>query len=229
MTHLGERVSALIDGQLNADATERVMAHLARCRECRDAVEIERLMKTRLACLPGPEPTGDLMGRLLAMGGPSGPLPPRPGHVPGTPRPKPVQLARPILTRPPARPDAAARVPAGVAASVVGVRPGGGRPPAGPGQAPGMRRPGVRRRRVRLAGAVLGALGVVGAGVGGLVLTAPTLAGGTGARSGTDTTLTIQQRSASPTTPTTPVIGVRGPRVVPPVGASVPALYHTGR
>jgi hypothetical protein len=48
-------------------------------------------------------------------------------------------------------------------------------PGTGPGRA--TTRPsapaGSRRRRARLAGAVLGALGVVGAGVGGLVVAAP--------------------------------------------------------
>ena len=47
---------------------------------CREAAEAERLMKARLASLRGPEPGTDLMQRLLAMGGPNGPLPP-PGPV----------------------------------------------------------------------------------------------------------------------------------------------------
>lgn len=211
MTHLGERVSALIDGQLGPAETERATSHLARCRDCRDAVETERLTKARLGCLPGPEPGADLMGRLLAMGGPSGPLPPRPGHVPGTPRPKTVQVARPVPDRPTTRSEPV-------------------RPAPGPGQAPATRRPGVRRRRVRLAGAVLGALGVVGAGVGGLVITSPTLAGGGTPRTvtGVDANLVVpQQRSTA--TPS-PVVGVRGPRLAPPVvGESEPALYRPDR
>ena len=44
-------------------------------------VELERLTKIRLASLQGPAPTADLVGRLLAMGGPAGPLPPRPGDA----------------------------------------------------------------------------------------------------------------------------------------------------
>jgi hypothetical protein len=225
VSHLGERVSALIDGQLNAEATERAMAHLAGCRECRDAVEIERLTKTRLAYLCGPEPAGDLIGRLLAMGGPSGPLPPRPGHVPGMPRPKPLAVAAgPVLMRAdPVRP------PAG--------RPAAGPRQTGPGQAGPGRRPSVRRRRARLAGAVLGALGVVGAGVGGLVLTAPSITAG-GLSPASDS-LTVQQRTV--VSVPTPGFGrrgalARGPRYVPAFGLTVPqgiprapVAYQTGR
>jgi hypothetical protein len=159
VSHLGDRVAALVDGQLPIEATERAHCHLAHCRECRDAVELERLMKVRLSCLAGPQPDGDLVSRLLAMGGPCGPLPPREGHVPGSPRPLQVPAGRPADSRP------AGRALAG---------------PVGPGQGgPGRVAPRVstatdlRRRRARLAGAVLGALGVVGAGVGGLVIAGP--------------------------------------------------------
>jgi hypothetical protein len=159
VSHLGDRVTALVDGQLPVEATERAHSHLAHCRECRDAVEIERLIKARLSCLDGPSPDGDLVSRLLAMGGPSGPLPPREGHVPGSPRPMAV-LGRPADSRP------AGRAPAGRALKP---GPGGlgriGPRPIAPSQS--------RRRRARLAGAVIGALTVVGAGVGGLVIAAP--------------------------------------------------------
>lgn len=160
MSHLGDRVTALVDGQLPIEATERAHSHLAHCRDCRDAVEIERLMKARLSCLTGPVPDDDLVSRLLAMGGPSGPLPPRAGHVPGSPRPLPVSPGRPADSR-----------PAGRAVATREPRPG----PGGPGRIAGhpTAPAQTRRRRVRLAGAVLGALGVVGAGVGGLVIAAP--------------------------------------------------------
>jgi hypothetical protein len=172
VTHLGEKVSALVDGQLAPEATERAHAHLAHCRGCRDQVETERLLKARLTRLPAPAPGADLVARLLALGGPAGPLPPRPGHVPGSPRPP--QLPLPALT--------------GVSSARAG------RPLAsGPGRAAGSRpwatmsnRPATystgstrpagprgARRRARLAVAVLGALGVVGAGVTGLVLATP--------------------------------------------------------
>ncbi|HET9657053.1 MAG TPA: zf-HC2 domain-containing protein, partial [Kineosporiaceae bacterium] len=95
MAHLGERVTALVDGRLAPDAVQRAHLHLAGCRDCREAFEAERLMKARLAALEGPRPGDDLMWRLLTMGGPNGPLPPRNGHVPGTPRPQPATLPRP--------------------------------------------------------------------------------------------------------------------------------------
>jgi hypothetical protein len=88
MSHLGERITTLVDGQLGVDAAERALMHIAGCTECRDAVELERLTKQRLASLGVPPASCDLIQRLARMAGPSGPLPPRPGHVPGSPRPQ---------------------------------------------------------------------------------------------------------------------------------------------
>ncbi len=153
VTHLGERITALVDGRLSADAVERVHAHLAGCRACRDLVEAERLMKARLATLQGPEPAAELVQRLLTLGGPAGPLSPRAGHVPGTPRPATVS-----------------RPQAGVAARSWGRRPAGRPLPAGR-PVTARRGPGrVPRRRTRIAVAVLGALSVVGVGISGLAV-----------------------------------------------------------
>jgi hypothetical protein len=198
VAHLGERVAALVDGRLSPDAVDRAHLHLATCRPCREAVEAERLMKARLAALRGPEPSGDLMRRLLSMGGPNGPLPPRSGHVPGTPRPQPVTLPRPpapVGQRTPVRSglvrSAHAPSPGSVrsglvrsglvrsglvrsglvTAGLVAARPGGRPRPAGPGAGGSATGPGRGRsaRRTRLAVAVLGALSVVGVGITGLV------------------------------------------------------------
>lgn len=49
--HLGTRVSALLDGQLSHDETERAWAHVHTCHLCRDQVEREGWVKTRLAGL----------------------------------------------------------------------------------------------------------------------------------------------------------------------------------
>lgn len=49
--HLGTRVSALLDGQLSAEETERAWAHVHQCHVCRDLVEREGWVKTRLAGL----------------------------------------------------------------------------------------------------------------------------------------------------------------------------------
>lgn len=51
MAHLGDRVSALLDGQLSAVETERAWAHVHLCHTCRDAVEREGWVKTSLAGL----------------------------------------------------------------------------------------------------------------------------------------------------------------------------------
>ncbi|MBB3041290.1 hypothetical protein [Nocardioides soli] len=49
--HLGPRVSALLDGQLSAEDTERAWTHVHQCHTCRDQVEREGWVKTRLAGL----------------------------------------------------------------------------------------------------------------------------------------------------------------------------------
>lgn len=67
--HLGTRVSALLDGQLSAEETERAWAHVHSCHSCRDLVEREGWVKTRLAGLSsttGCAPA-HLKGSLLGM------------------------------------------------------------------------------------------------------------------------------------------------------------------
>ncbi|NPC95866.1 anti-sigma factor [Nocardioides sp. zg-DK7169] len=49
--HLGNRVSALLDGQLSEAEAERAWAHVHQCHGCRDQVEREGWVKTRLAGL----------------------------------------------------------------------------------------------------------------------------------------------------------------------------------
>ena len=60
MGHLGSRVSALLDGQLSPADTERAWEHVHSCHACRDLVEREGWVKTRLAGLafesPRPRP-----------------------------------------------------------------------------------------------------------------------------------------------------------------------------
>ena len=51
MRHLGSRASALLDGQLSPEETERAWAHVHACHACRDLVEREGWIKTRLAGL----------------------------------------------------------------------------------------------------------------------------------------------------------------------------------
>lgn len=147
MIHLGERITSLVDGQLGVHAAERAVSHLAECPDCQAAVEAERLTKLRLCALSEPCPGGELMARLLEMAGPSGPLPPRPGHVPGSPRAQFVSTAglRPPLRRGSSRP-ADRRTPGTVIAT---------------------RMDRVGRSRTRMAAAMVGAVCLVGAGVAG--------------------------------------------------------------
>ena len=51
MGHLGSRTSALLDGQLPPDEAERAWEHVHSCHACRDLVEREGWIKTRLAGL----------------------------------------------------------------------------------------------------------------------------------------------------------------------------------
>ena len=51
MGHLGDRASALLDGQLAPMEEERAWAHVHTCHQCRDVVEREGWVKTRLAGL----------------------------------------------------------------------------------------------------------------------------------------------------------------------------------
>lgn len=66
--HLGNRVSALLDGQLSAEETERAWAHVHGCHACRDLVEREGWVKTRLQGVSldsGPAASDRLKGCLL--------------------------------------------------------------------------------------------------------------------------------------------------------------------
>lgn len=67
--HLGNRVSALLDGQLSAKDTEEAWAHVYSCHACRDLVEREGWVKTRLAGLCGGErmAPSNLKGSLLSL------------------------------------------------------------------------------------------------------------------------------------------------------------------
>lgn len=59
--HLGTRVSALLDGRLAPDEEERAWDHVHACHLCRDLVEREGWVKTRLAELgvgAGSAPSG---------------------------------------------------------------------------------------------------------------------------------------------------------------------------
>ncbi len=64
--HLGDRVSALVDGQLSAGEEERAWDHAMTCPGCRRLIEREGWTKTRLATMSGPgaQPRPSLVGAL---------------------------------------------------------------------------------------------------------------------------------------------------------------------
>ena len=167
MSHLGERVSSLVDGQLSVDGAERALMHITSCGDCRVAVETERLMKQRLAALSPPEPADLLVLRLLELAGPSGPLPPRSGHVPGSPRPELVASLNDIAAR--GNPGWGVET-RGPATRPPGRR-GSSRPPVSraAGNTSGLSRMVrvSRASRNRMAAAMVGAVCLVGVGVAG--------------------------------------------------------------
>jgi hypothetical protein len=64
--HLGgPTVSALVDGQLDDESTERAWSHVLDCPACRRAVEREGWVKGQLARMAGSGPDGDVPARLL--------------------------------------------------------------------------------------------------------------------------------------------------------------------
>ncbi|WP_043591629.1 anti-sigma factor [Frankia sp. BMG5.23] len=84
--HLGDRISPLIDHQLDHDARDRALAHLARCGECQREVAALRMVKARLVALDGPDLPGGLAVRLLSLGGLTALPAPPPGSSPRSPR-----------------------------------------------------------------------------------------------------------------------------------------------
>lgn len=67
--HLGDRVSALVDGQLGPAATERALAHVTGCARCATDLAAARAARRVLSDVDDVRPAGDLTARLLALGG----------------------------------------------------------------------------------------------------------------------------------------------------------------
>lgn len=78
MSHLGHRLSALIDGELSHPQRERALAHLARCEACRREAAALRALKQRMHALGEAPADATLTDRLFALGA-SGPVPGSPG------------------------------------------------------------------------------------------------------------------------------------------------------
>lgn len=67
MSHLGDRISALVDGQLSPAATERALAHVATCCVCTAELAAARAARRAVASADVVAPTADLTARLLSL------------------------------------------------------------------------------------------------------------------------------------------------------------------
>jgi anti-sigma factor RsiW len=68
VTHLGQRLSALIDGELEGGERERVLLHMTRCDSCREEVAALRTLKRRMSALGDAAAGAGLTGRLMGLG-----------------------------------------------------------------------------------------------------------------------------------------------------------------
>ncbi|MEV8590083.1 anti-sigma factor [Streptomyces sp. NPDC051180] len=83
--HLGDRLAALVDGELGHDARERVLAHLATCARCKAEADAQRTLKSVFASAAPPPPSEGFLARLQGLpGGPGDPSGGGPG-MPGGP------------------------------------------------------------------------------------------------------------------------------------------------
>lgn len=67
MSHLHDKVSALVDGELTGVARERAVAHARRCSDCRDEIVQTLALKRRLHGLPPAEPSEALSSTLESV------------------------------------------------------------------------------------------------------------------------------------------------------------------
>jgi anti-sigma factor RsiW len=74
MSHLGDRLSALVDGELDGAESDRAHAHLASCEQCRaEAAELRALKQKMRTLMTGAPAEAAMTSRLVAMTGPGGP------------------------------------------------------------------------------------------------------------------------------------------------------------
>lgn len=67
--HLGDRLAALVDGELDHDARERVLAHLATCARCKAEADAQRRLKSAFAMSASPSPSEGFLARLQGLPG----------------------------------------------------------------------------------------------------------------------------------------------------------------
>ncbi len=73
MSHLGRRLSALIDDELGHADRDRVLVHLARCEPCRAEAVALRMLKRRMNALGGAAADSALTRRLMGLALPGEP------------------------------------------------------------------------------------------------------------------------------------------------------------
>ncbi|MCQ4080213.1 zf-HC2 domain-containing protein [Streptomyces sp. RB6PN25] len=73
--HLGDRLAAFVDGELDNGTRERVAAHLATCEQCKAEADEQRRLKNVVAGAMPPALSAGLIARLQGLpgGGPDGP------------------------------------------------------------------------------------------------------------------------------------------------------------
>ena len=104
MSHLGDRLSALVDGELDGAELDRAHAHLAGCEQCRtEAAELRALKQKLRGLMTGAPAEAAMTRRLIAMTGPGGPMPPRRRLLRVVPGRRPAAGPAPKAPRPEAR------------------------------------------------------------------------------------------------------------------------------
>ncbi len=103
MSHLGDRLSALVDGELSHEERDRLLVHLAACEQCRAEATALRALKRRVAALGEMAVDPRLLRRLFAVAEPGGPVLERARAFPGTPAPRPALRMYPSAQAPASR------------------------------------------------------------------------------------------------------------------------------
>lgn len=67
--HLGDRLSALVDGELGHESRDRVLAHLATCAKCKAEADAQRQLKNVFAEAAPPPPSESFLARLQGLPG----------------------------------------------------------------------------------------------------------------------------------------------------------------
>jgi anti-sigma factor RsiW len=133
VSHLGHRLSALIDGELDDLERDRVLVHLAGCEPCRSEAVALRTLKRRMNALGEAAADSALTRRLIGLAKPGGTDPagqPGPAPRPGAGSLAPAQGARELRPAWYVTFSAAAVILAGVGAAAFLV--GGGTDQPGP-------------------------------------------------------------------------------------------------